>query len=187
MAPTKSRRSAAAPQDGETYPRGNWWGGDDQDESDSTGHEDSHQDPNDPGKWIAHQLRKARFDAICGASAEDGKVIKLSPPVEFIGDVAGDLQHARRYNEITGAMNWGEGTYTRIPDGDLETLLTDVEIWVECHNDRCKPGNEVDDELQEQLKMLARRQKKQQHDNELTDTDILANVVDLAREEGAVE
>lgn len=190
MPSTESQQSpAAAPGDREPYPRTNWWGedfdDDDEEEEHSPGNWETTWDPNDPGMFRAHDIRKGRFNPVCGACYERGKVINLTRPTEHIGDTAGDLRHARRYNPETGHMNWDNGTWTRIPDGTLDELLADVEIWAGMHNSACDSGNEIDEELLEELQQLARRQKKQQ--NSLSDTEILANVVKKARMEGAVE
>lgn len=113
--------------------RGDWFGRDDPETDAPTGHTET--GGTDPAAFIAHQLALRFCDPVCGETERD-----LSEPAFYLpkqqelanGRYQEYRQHRHRcrVEPESGRINWGESTYTDIPEFDYGTYRLAVHTYL---------------------------------------------------------
>jgi hypothetical protein len=124
------------------YPRDNYWGevsdNSDSDESESPGHDEPAG--TDAAEYLMFRELSELESLICGRSLNtlDQKT-ELSDPELYVPKTVdlgtrsleyGQHRHRRRINEETGWINWGETTWTDVPEVDGQTYMQAVHNYL---------------------------------------------------------
>lgn len=120
------------------YPRDNWWGEADADESRTTGHTEC--SGTDPASYLAYRELLALTTPVCKRSlSELDETVELTDPEFYLPKQVErsnryveyrQHRHRRRVNPDTGWINWGETTATAVPEVDEDTYLLSVHNYL---------------------------------------------------------
>jgi len=117
--------------------RENFWGDGEPDDDPTVdgGHDPDRHPGTDAAEYVAHQLALRVVEPICGETGQP-----LSDPVLYLPKQVqvGDGQfieyrqhrHRRRVEPESGRINWGETTWTAIPEFDYDTYRLCVHTYL---------------------------------------------------------